>query len=40
MMSANLENPLYEKELQNGALPDEFYTIQNQGSRKFLLQII
>ena len=31
---------LYEKELQNGALPDEFYTIQNQGSKKFLLQII
>lgn len=31
---------LYEKELQNGALPDEFYTIYNQGSRKFLLQII
>lgn len=31
---------LYEKELQNGALPDDFYIISNQGSRKFLLQII
>jgi len=31
---------LYEKELQNGALPDEFYTVCNQGSKKFLLQII
>jgi hypothetical protein len=31
---------LYEKELQNGALPSDFYTIQNLGSKKFLLQII
>ncbi|MBQ5827237.1 MAG: hypothetical protein IIW47_00400, partial [Bacteroidales bacterium] len=31
---------LYEKELQNGALPSDFYTIQNLGSKKFLLQIL
>lgn len=37
---ARLSQRLYEKELQNGALPDEFYTIQNQGSRKFLMQIM
>ena len=30
---------LYEKELQNGALPSDFYTIQNLGSKKFRLQI-
>lgn len=31
---------LYEKELQQGALPREFYTIKNLGSKKFLMQII
>ena len=31
---------LYEKELQQGALPNEFYTIKNLGSKKFLMQII
>ncbi len=31
---------LYEKELQQGALPDDFYTIKNLGSKKFLLQIL
>ena len=31
---------LYEKELQNGALPNDFYSIQNLGSKKFLLQIL
>lgn len=31
---------LYEKELLSGALPDDFYTIRNLGSRKFLLQIL
>ena len=31
---------LYEKELQQGALPDNFYTIHNLGSKKFLLQIL
>lgn len=29
---------LYEKELQKGALPSDFYTIRNFGSKKFLLQ--
>ena len=31
---------LYEKELQQGAHPDEFYTIKNLGSKKFLMQIV
>ena len=31
---------LYEKELAQGASPDEFYTIHNLGSKKFLLQIM
>ena len=30
---------LYEKELAQGASPDDFYTIHNLGSKKFLLQI-
>ncbi len=35
-----LSQRLYEKELEQGALPDEFYTIRNMGSKKFLLQIL
>lgn len=34
-----LSQRLYEKALQEGALPDDFYTIYNMGSKKFLLQI-
>jgi hypothetical protein len=30
----------YEKELLAGALPSDFYTIENLGSRKFLLQLL
>ena len=37
---ARLSERLYEKELQNGALPSDFYTVQNLGSRKFLLQML
>ena len=37
---ARFPQRLYEKELQNGALPSDFYTIQNLGSKKFLLQIL
>ena len=37
---ARLSERLYEKELQNGALPSDFYTVQNRGSRKFLLQMV
>lgn len=29
---------LYEKAIQEGASPDDFYTIYNKGSKKFLLQ--
>ncbi|MBQ7772958.1 MAG: Smr/MutS family protein [Bacteroidales bacterium] len=36
---ARLSQRLYEKELLNGALPDDFYVIQNLGSRKFLMQL-
>lgn len=35
-----LNQRLYEKEIQNGALPSDFYSIQNLGSKKFLLQIL
>lgn len=31
---------LYEKELEQGADPNDFYTICNMGSKKFLMQII
>lgn len=31
---------LYEKELQAGAPPEDFYTIRNLGSKKFLLQLL
>ena len=31
---------VYEKELLAGALPSDFYTIENLGSRKFLLQLL
>ena len=31
---------LYEKELLAGALPEDFYVINNMGSRKFLLQLL
>lgn len=31
---------LYEKQLQAGALPEEFYSIRNLGSKKFLLQLL
>lgn len=31
---------LYEKELEQGADPNDFYTIRNMGSKKFLMQII
>lgn len=31
---------LYEKELLAGASPDDFYTISNLGSKKFLLQLL
>lgn len=37
---ARLSERLYEKELQNGALPSDFYTTSNLGSRKFLLQLL
>ena len=37
---ARFPQRLYEKELQNGALPNDFYTIRNLGSKKFLLQIL
>lgn len=37
---ARLQQRLYEKELEEGALPDDFYTIINLGSKKFLLQIL
>ena len=30
---------LYEKELLAGAQPEDFYTIRNLGSKKFLLQL-
>ena len=30
---------LYEKQLQSGALPGDFYVIRNLGSKKFLLQL-
>lgn len=36
---ARLSQRLYEKELLGGALPDDFYSISNLGSRKFLMQI-
>lgn len=35
-----LSERLYEKELLAGALPSDFYTIENLGSRKFLLQLL
>ena len=35
-----LSERLYEKELLSGALPSDFYTIENLGSRKFLLQLL
>lgn len=37
---ARLSERLYEKELLAGALPSDFYTIENLGSRKFLLQLL
>ena len=37
---ARFPQRLYEKELLSGALPNDFYTIQNLGSKKFLLQIL
>ena len=37
---ARYQQRLYEKELLAGALPDDFYTIRNLGSKKFLLQIL
>lgn len=37
---ARLSARLYEKELQSGALPDDFYIIYNLGSKKFLMQIM
>lgn len=35
-----LQQRLYEKELETGAFPDDFYTIKNLGSKKFLLQFL
>ena len=37
---ARLSERLYEKELLNGALPSDYYIIENLGSRKFLLQLM
>lgn len=34
-----LSQRLYDKALQEGAHPDDFYTIYNKGSKKFLMQI-